>query len=96
MIRYPLLYGAVFGVLVAVVRWRRYAEDIEGSRRALRASVCILTGFLFAVAVGMFTSGLVFESGRQLLPLACWVLFVTWTGVFVGVGTVRRRFAAVD
>ena len=66
---YLIITGTLLGFAVAGVY--RYRGIIDSLATEISALEVISGGFMTAICVGLFISGLSYEMGRQLAPLMC-------------------------
>jgi len=88
LLAYPIIFGIILGLL------SKYLYDAQGRgtselRNEFWAALAIWIGFFCTLFIGIFTSGLHYEMGRQLLPLACITSLVCAKAVPVVVARVR-------
>jgi hypothetical protein len=77
LLAYPILGGILLALLASYV-FKNPDKDIASYRREFWAALAVWAGFWATLVPGMFLSGLYYEMGRQLIPLACFTtVFVT-------------------
>jgi nucleoside recognition membrane protein YjiH len=78
--RYPTAGGIILAVLANFV-FKDPEKEISAIRSEYWAAFSIWIGFLVTLVPAMFLSGLYYEMGRQLIPLACITTFFVAKGV---------------
>jgi hypothetical protein len=85
LMAYPVLSGLIIAgtswALERIVRQRPAPATLVRLRRNSLAGGGVFLGFMITVVIGFFQSGLYYEMGRQLVPLACIIIPVAYKSV---------------